>query len=103
MEKQSGVNIAPLSLPKGGGTSQGMGENIASAGPSGMSSMSIPLPLSSGRTYSPSLLLSYSSGAGNGAFGLGWQVGLLSISLRTQHGIPRYAGKDQFCRQQASY
>ncbi|MGG4662645.1 SpvB/TcaC N-terminal domain-containing protein [Providencia vermicola] len=96
MEKQSGVNIAPLSLPKGGGTSQGMGENIANAGPSGMSSMSIPLPLSSGRTYSPSLLLSYSSGAGNGAFGLGWQVGLLSISLRTQRGVPRYAGKDQF-------
>ena len=96
MEKQSGVNIAPLSLPKGGGSSQGMGENIGNAGPSGMSSMSIPLPLSSGRTYSPSLSLSYNSGAGNGAFGLGWQVGLLAISLRTQHGVPRYAGKDQF-------
>lgn len=96
MDKQQTVNIAPLSLPKGGGSSQGMGENIANAGPSGMSSMSIPLPLSSGRTYAPVLSLSYASGAGNSEFGLGWQVGLPTISLRTQHGVPRYKGEDQF-------
>jgi hypothetical protein len=38
----------------------------------------------------PSLELRYSTGNGNGAFGLGWQVSLPGITCTTAHGIPRY-------------
>ncbi|HGM4777328.1 TPA: SpvB/TcaC N-terminal domain-containing protein [Serratia marcescens] len=94
--QQQNINLVPPSLPKGGGSSQGMGESLGAAGPDGMASLSIPLPLSSGRGVAPSLTLSYSSGAGNGAFGLGWQVGNLTISRRTQHGVPQYTAQDTF-------
>ncbi|HFD6780766.1 TPA: SpvB/TcaC N-terminal domain-containing protein [Pseudomonas aeruginosa] len=96
MQTQQNVNIAPLSLPKGGGSRQGMGESLGAAGPDGMASLSIPLPVSVGRGAAPSLSLSYSSGAGNGAFGLGWQVGGIAISRRTQHGVPHYDERDAF-------
>lgn len=48
MQSQQNLNLVPLSLPKGGGASQGMGESLGSAGPDGMASLSIPLPLSAG-------------------------------------------------------
>ncbi|MBK8425552.1 MAG: hypothetical protein IPL27_06005 [Lewinellaceae bacterium] len=40
-------------------------------------SMSVPIAVTPGRSgFAPQLMLSYDSGAGNGAFGLGWDVGL---------------------------
>jgi len=36
------------------------------------------------------LALTYDSGAGNGPFGLGWSVGLPSISRKTDKGLPQY-------------
>ncbi|MCC6528611.1 MAG: toxin, partial [Polyangiaceae bacterium] len=38
----------------------------------------------------PQLSLGYSSGAGNGLFGLGWSVGLPAISRKTDKGLPEY-------------
>ena len=38
----------------------------------------------------PSLSLSYDSGAGNGAFGLGWNVGIPSIQRKTEKRLPTY-------------
>ncbi|TPG61558.1 SpvB/TcaC N-terminal domain-containing protein [Ewingella americana] len=92
----TGVRTASLSLPKGGGAIQGMGEALNNAGPDGVASLSLPLPISTGRGYAPSLALSYSSGAGNGPFGLGWQCAAMSIRLRTAHGVPKYDGLDTF-------
>ena len=40
--------------------------------------------------FTPGLSLSYSSGAGNGPFGLGWQLGLPSVRRKTDRGLPRY-------------
>lgn len=52
---------------------------------------SIPLPFSQARGASPSLTLSYSSGAGNGIFGLGWNLSLVaSIKRKTDKGLPQY-------------
>lgn len=62
----------------------------------GAASLSVPLPVSAGRGYAPSLSLAYSSDAGNRAFGLGWQVPLLSISRDTRYGAPRYGEEDMF-------
>jgi hypothetical protein len=93
---QSSVNFTAPSLPKGGGAIQGMGESVGQAGPTGMSSMSLPLPISAGRGVAPSLGLNYSSGGGNGVFGLGWYCGTMSISRRTSHGVPKYDNNDEF-------
>ncbi|WGS48265.1 toxin [Paraburkholderia sp. D15] len=61
-----------------------------------MASMKLPLPISSGRGYAPSMELSYSSGAGNGTFGVGWGVSQRAIARRTSSGVPQYIDDDQF-------
>ncbi|MEZ4789470.1 MAG: SpvB/TcaC N-terminal domain-containing protein [Flavobacteriales bacterium] len=38
----------------------------------------------------PSLTLGYSTGSGNGPFGLGWNMSLPGIMRKTNLGIPRY-------------
>ncbi|KVZ76582.1 hypothetical protein WL22_00835 [Burkholderia ubonensis] len=90
------VAVSLPSLPKGGGSIQGMGETLGNGGPTGQSSLSIPLPTSSGRGYAPNLALSYNSGQGNGCFGVGWSVPMLSIRRRTSTGVPRYASNDDY-------
>ena len=80
-----------VSLPKGGGAIQGMGEKFQVNPVTGTGSLSIPIAMSPGRSgFTPQLALSYDSGAGNSPFGMGWGVGLPSISRKTQKGIPRY-------------
>ena len=80
-----------MSLPKGGGAIKGIGEKFAANPVTGTGSLSIPLPLSSGRSgFTPALTLSYDSGAGNGPYGFGWSVGYPSITRRTDRGLPRY-------------
>lgn len=83
---QQSDNISPQapSLPKGGGALTGLAGQAGAAGPDGAASLSLPLPVSAGRGYAPSLSLSYSSQAGNGAFGIGWDVNLPAVSRRTR-------------------
>ncbi|WP_371356099.1 SpvB/TcaC N-terminal domain-containing protein [Pseudomonas chlororaphis] len=90
------LNISLPSLPKGGGSIQGLGETFGKGGPSGQSSLSIPLPISPGRGYTPNLVLVYNNGQGNGPFGVGWSVPLLTIRRRTSKGVPRYQDNDDF-------
>ncbi|MFV8800307.1 SpvB/TcaC N-terminal domain-containing protein [Yersinia sp. LJYL362] len=90
------IGVAPLSLPKGGGAISGMGESLGAIGPSGLASLTVPLPISAGRGYAPALALSYSSGSGNGPFGLGWNLGIMSIRRRTDRGVPYYDSRDEF-------
>ncbi|EEJ2305795.1 hypothetical protein YI53_003915 [Salmonella enterica subsp. enterica] len=73
-----------------------MSESLGQAGPAGMSSLSVPLPVSAGRGFAPSLSLNYSSGAGNDIFGVGWSCTVPAVSLRTRHGTPQYQGEDTF-------
>ncbi|HFJ4510810.1 TPA: SpvB/TcaC N-terminal domain-containing protein [Salmonella enterica] len=82
--------ITSPSLPKGGGAITGMGESLGTAGPTGMATMSLPLPITDARGFAPPLALRYSSGAGNGIFGLGWDCSTPSISRRTSNGTPQY-------------
>jgi RHS repeat-associated protein len=85
-----------IELPKGGGAIKGIGEKFTSNPVTGTGSMSISLPLSAGRSgFSPKLSLSYNSGAGNGAFGLGWKMALPAISRKTDKGIPRYRDQEE--------
>ncbi|WP_129518503.1 SpvB/TcaC N-terminal domain-containing protein [Burkholderia stabilis] len=93
MQQDTSISVQSLSLPKGGGAIVGLGDSMSPAGPTGMAGWSLPVSVSSGRGYAPALTLDYSSGAGNGAFGLGWQLsGVLTIRRRTSRGVPGYDG-----------
>src|SRR5438477_5472533 len=80
-----------VSLPKGGGAIKGIGEKFAANPVTGTASISIPLPLSPGRSgFTPALALAYDSGSGNGPYGSGWSVGYPAITRRTDRGLPQY-------------
>ncbi|AZE48344.1 Putative toxin subunit [Pseudomonas chlororaphis] len=93
--QENNVNIASLSLPKGSGTIQGMGESLGAVGTTGTAELVLPLPISQAR-YAPELSLHYSTSNGNGVFGLGWQLSQLSIRRRTGCGTPKYDDSDEF-------
>jgi len=98
MGNKSGVSSQVISLPKGGGALQGIGEKFTSDLHTGTGSFSIPLSVPPGRNgFQPQLSLSYSSGSGNGPFGLGWNISIPGVSRKTSKGIPRYdEAKDVF-------
>ena len=74
-----------------------MGEKFAANPVTGTGSMSVPIATSPGRSgFGPQLSLSYDSGAGNGPFGLGWNLSLPLITRKTDKGLPRYQdGQEQ--------
>jgi hypothetical protein len=88
--KSNAIEVPSISLPKGGGAIKGIDEKFSVNAVNGTSSFSIPLPFSPARGASPSIGLSYSSGAGNSIFGLGWILGLGSIKRKTDKGLPQY-------------
>jgi RHS repeat-associated protein len=80
-----------VSLPKGGGAIRDIGEKFAVSSATGTAGLTIPVATSPGRAgFGPSLSLSYDSGAGNSAFGLGWHIPLPAITRKTDKGLPRY-------------
>jgi RHS repeat-associated protein len=58
--------------------------------------MTVPLFTSPGRSgFGPQLSLSYDSGAGNGPFGIGWNLSLPSITRRSDRGLPKYLDAEE--------
>jgi RHS repeat-associated protein len=97
MSEKSAAMRTALSLPKGGGAIKGIGETFQANLFSGTANHSIPIALSPGRNgFGPKLSLEYSSGNGNGIFGLGWQITLPRITRKTEKGLPRYDDDDVF-------
>jgi RHS repeat-associated protein len=89
-------HVPSISLPKGGGAIRGIGEKFAANPVTGTGSMTIPIATSAGRSgFGPQLSISYDSGAGNGPFGLGWNLSLPSITRRTDRGLPKYQDADE--------
>ncbi|MFF5104379.1 SpvB/TcaC N-terminal domain-containing protein [Streptomyces sp. NPDC000134] len=78
------------SLPKGGGAIRPIGEKFTTDPARGTGRMTVPLALSTARELTPALTLDYDSGAGNGPFGIGWQLSLPAVTRRTDNGLPRY-------------
>jgi RHS repeat-associated protein len=91
-EKPStGLLLPSISVPKGGGALRGIGEKFSTNPATGTGSLSVPLAMSSGRGgFGPGLELGYDSGGGNGPFGLGWSMSTLSVTRKTDKGLPRY-------------
>ena len=46
--------------------------------------------------FGPDLSLQYSSGNGNGPFGLGWQLSVPRVTRKTEKGLPKYSDEDVF-------
>ncbi len=88
--KSNAIEVPSITLPKGGGAIKGIDEKFSVNAVNGTSTFSIPLPFSPARGASPAINLSYSSGSGNGVFGLGWNLSLSSIQRKTDKEIPQY-------------
>src|SRR5216110_2716026 len=89
-------SVPAISLPKGGGAIRGIGEKFGANPVTGTGSLSVPIATSPGRSgFGPQLSLSYDSGAGNGPFGLGWNLSLPSITRKTDKGLPKYFDADE--------
>lgn len=84
------IQSPQIELPKGGGAIRSIDEKFTVNAINGTSTFSIPLPVSSARGFSPALTLLYSSGLGNGPFGLGWSLRLSSIKRKTEKELPQY-------------
>lgn len=88
---KSGVADQVLSLPKGGGAIKGLGEKFQPDLHTGTGNFSVPIQAPQGRGgFQPELSLNYSTGAGNGVFGLGWDIGIPNVSRQTSKGVPVY-------------
>ncbi|MCU0690394.1 MAG: FG-GAP-like repeat-containing protein, partial [Polyangiaceae bacterium] len=89
---KTAVSGQSVSLPQGAGTIGGMGESFSTLMSSGVAAMGMPFSLPAARgAAQPVLALGYSSGAGAGLAGLGWNIGVAFIARRTDQGIPGYA------------
>jgi hypothetical protein len=91
MTDTSGVSSQVISLPQGGGAMQGIGESFSPDLFSGTGNFTVPLAVPAGRGgFQPELSLVYSTGSGNGPFGLGWDLSVPGIARKTSKGLPRY-------------
>ncbi len=91
MSNKSSSSSQIISLPKGGGALHGTGEKFSPDLHTGTGNFTVPIALPPGRNgFQPQLNLVYSTGNGNGPFGLGWSLSIPGVSRKTSRGIPRY-------------
>src|SRR5829696_8108685 len=91
MGGQSAPPSQVISLPKGGGALSGIGETFSPDLHTGTGNFTVPIAIPPGRNgFQPQLSLVYSTGNGNGPYGLGWSLSIPGVSRKTSKGIPRY-------------
>lgn len=91
-----GISATQVALPKGGGAIQGIGETFQSNEFTGTASLAIPIPTSPCRGFEPQLSVEYSSGGGNGIFGLGFGLSIPNVARKTSKRVPKYDESDTF-------
>lgn len=92
-----GISPLAVSLPTGGGDVRGLGDGFVPDLNRGTGSFAVDLDLPAGPAgLRPALALAYSSGAGNGAFGLGWALGVPTIHRDGERRFVRYDDTDTF-------
>ena len=96
MPSEPHIQVSKLSLPQGGGAIRGIGETFQANAFSGTAGLSLPIKTSPCRGFAPQLQLAYSSGSGNGPWGMGWELALPHISRQTRKGTPQYQDTDSF-------
>ncbi|AIO85462.1 FG-GAP/YD repeat-containing protein [Burkholderia pseudomallei] len=83
MAKTSGTADEILNLPSGGGSVSGDGGDFSVDLNTGTATLKFDLTVPAGPNgITPPHTLQYSAGAGDGAFGIGWSLGLMTIRRR---------------------
>src|SRR5438067_10545484 len=91
MANKSNTPTQIISTPSGGGALHGIGETFSPDLHTGTGNFTVPIAMPPGRNgFQPQLSLAYSTGNGNGPFGLGWSLTIPGVSRKTSNGIPRY-------------
>ena len=97
MREESGTSPGLSALPNGGGGTSSLGDRFQPDLVRGSGSYAVSINCPKGpNELQPSLSLSYSTGSGNGSFGLGWRLNVLRIERRSDRGIPNYTDDDTF-------
>src|SRR5689334_5367880 len=88
---KSGVKPSVISLPRGAGSIEGLGESFEPQLNTGGSSYGVSITVPPGRAgLAPSIRLGYNSFSGNGLAGIGWSLEFMSIKRQTDKGFPEY-------------
>jgi RHS repeat-associated protein len=91
MAKTSGIGTDVLPLPSGGGSMQPIDEAFKTDLGTGTGSYQVPVKLPKGvNNFTPSLALKYSTGKGNGPFGLGWSMDMMAITRSIDKRLPDF-------------
>jgi virulence plasmid B protein/glycosyltransferase TcdB-like subunit of Tc toxin len=91
MANKSNPATQTISIPQGGGALRGIGETFSPDLHTGTGNFTVPIAMPPGRNgFQPQLSLVYSTGNGNGPYGLGWSLTIPGVSRKTSKGIPRY-------------
>lgn len=87
---KSGVSPNTISLPKGPGSIEGLGESFQPTLNTGTAKYQVPIKLPQA-CYVPELSLYYNAGFGNSPFGFGWHINVPYVQRQTDKGIPQYS------------
>ncbi|MBW2000354.1 MAG: VCBS repeat-containing protein, partial [Deltaproteobacteria bacterium] len=88
---KNGLSPTKISVPKGPGSIQGLGNRLSIDPNSGTGSFGVSIRVPPGTAgIQPSIALSYNTGSGNGVLGFGWSLGVPFVSRQTSKGVPRY-------------
>ena len=91
MSEKSGIGSNVISLPQGGGAVSGIGQTFSPDLFTGTGNFSVPIGVPPGRNgFQPQLTIGFSTGSGNGPFGLGWGLSVPGVMRKTSKGLPTY-------------
>lgn len=94
---KSAVEPQVLSLPKGPGSIEGLGESFEPQLNTGTATYRVSLAVPPGvNKHQPDLALVYNSGYGNSPLGLGWRLNVPYLQRQTDKGLPAYTDGDTF-------
>src|SRR5271165_2635538 len=94
--ESSPFSAPQIGLPKGGGAIRGIDEKFQANSATGTGKLTIPLALSHGRSgFAPDLSLFYDSGSGNNICGHSWNFSSLSVTRKTDTGLPKYRRRER--------
>src|SRR5262245_15716859 len=97
---KSAVGPSAISVPKGPGSIEGLGESFQPSLNTGTAKYGIGIKVPPGTAgHAPSVSLSYEGGGGNGPLGIGWDLPMAYIQCRSDKGIPTYSQNVGFPRQ----
>src|SRR5216683_926047 len=92
---KSGTAGNVIARPQGGGAIRGLGDTFSPDLHTGTGNLTVPIATPAGRNkLQPELSLVYSTGRGNGPFGLGWAVSIPGVTRDTRGGVPTYVDAD---------